>query len=291
VRIVVKDEFDHLRDALVVGSGADGATATERPADVPDYQAWLRLDGRVHVVVGAGQGMGRQAAHALAAAGARVVCVDVDAGRAEAVARETGGRAAVADITEDGQIDGVLAAAERDLGPVSGVTNIVGMTRWVALSEATDEDWQWQNAIVSGQALRTLRAAVPFLARAGGGTLTYVASVSAFTSAPGHGLYGMAKAALLSLTRTAAVELGPQGIRVNTISPGATQTPRIAGDPRFAAAMRENAARTPLRKVAEPADIAAALLFVASPLAGHVTGQDLIVDGGLANTWPLALPD
>ena len=256
-----------------------------------DYPSLLRLDEHVHVVVGAGQGMGREAALALAGAGARVVCADVDAARAEAVAAETGGRAAACDITADGEIDAVLAATERDLGPVTGVTNVVGMVRWVPLAEATDEDWAWQSAIVAGQALRTLRAAVPFLRRAGGGTITYVASVSAFTSAPGHGLYGMAKAALLSLARTAAVELGPDGIRVNTVSPGATRTPRLAADPRFDAAMRENAARTPLRRVAEPSDVAAALLVLASPLSRHITGQDLVVDGGLVNAWPLAAPD
>jgi NAD(P)-dependent dehydrogenase (short-subunit alcohol dehydrogenase family) len=262
-----------------------------RPEDVPDYQAALRLDGHVHAVIGAGQGMGRQAAHALAGAGATVVCVDLDAERAERVAAETQGRPATCDVTVEGQLDALLEAAERDLGAVSAITNIVGMTRWVALADSSEEDWRWQSEIVVGQALRTLRAAVPFLGRAGGGTLTYVASVSAFTSAPGHGLYGMAKAALLSLARTAAVELGPQGIRVNTVSPGATRTPRVAGDARFDAAMAENAARTPLRKVAEPSDVAAALLFLASPLAGHVTGQDLVVDGGLVNAWPLALPD
>jgi NAD(P)-dependent dehydrogenase (short-subunit alcohol dehydrogenase family) len=235
--------------------------------------------------------MGRQAAHALAGAGAHVVCVDLDGARAEQVAAEVRGTAARCDITVDGQIDAVLAAAERSDGPVSGVTNIVGLTRWTRLEEATDEDWVWQSAIVAGQALRTLRAAVPHLRRAGGGTLTYVASVSAFTSAPSHGLYGMAKAALLSMVRTAAIELGPDAIRVNAVSPGATRTPRLVADSRFDAAMADNAARTPLGKVAETADVAGALLYLACPLSGHVTGQDLIVDGGLVNAWPLAVPD
>jgi NAD(P)-dependent dehydrogenase (short-subunit alcohol dehydrogenase family) len=264
---------------------------THDPDAVPDYAALSRLDGRVHVVVGAGQGMGRQAAHAIAGAGAHVVCVDVDGERAARVAEEVGGTPARCDITVDGEIDAVLADAERAAGPVSGVTNIVGLTRWKRLEDATDDDWAWQNAIVAGQALRTLRAAVPFLRRAGGGTLTYVASVSAFTSAPSHGLYGMAKAALASMVRTAAVELGPDAIRVNAVSPGATRTPRLVADPRFDAAMAANAARTPLRKVAETSDIAGALLYLACPLSGHVTGQDLIVDGGLVNAWPLAKPE
>lgn len=258
---------------------------------VRDYPSLLRLDGRIHVVVGAGRGMGREAAHAFAAAGANVVCADVDAARAAQVAQETGGAPATCDITVEGEIDRVLADAERDLGPITGVTDIVGMVRWTPLADCTDEDWLWQNAVVAGQALRTLRASVPALRRAGGGTLTYVASVSALASAPSHGLYGMSKAALTSMARTAAVELGPDGIRVNTVSPGATRTPRVVADDRFDGAMSENARRTPLGKVAEPDDIAAALLFLASGLAGHVTGQDLVVDGGLAQIWPLATPE
>lgn len=251
----------------------------------------MRLDGEVHAVIGAGDGIGRQTAHAFSSAGATVLCIDIDAARAAEVARETHGIGARCDITREGDIDRVLTAAERDAGPIAGVTNIVGMTRWKPLTESTHEDWLWQNEIVAGQALRTVRAGTPFLRRAGGGCLTFVASVSAFTSAPGHGLYGMSKAALCSMARTAAIELGPAGIRVNTVSPGATRTPRLVSDPRFAEPLRVNAARTPLGKLAEPGDIAAALLFLASPLAGHITGQDITVDGGLSNTWPLATPD
>lgn len=259
-------------------------------AGILDYVSLLRLDNQVQVVVGAGQGIGREAAHAFASAGARVFCVDVDSSRAAAVAEETGGIAAECDVTVDGEIDRVLLDGERSLGLINGVTNIVGMTRWKSLADSTDEDWEWQDSIIARQAHRTLRASVPFLRRAGGGSLTFVASVSAFTSAPGHGLYGMSKAALRSMARTAAIELGPWGVRVNTVSPGVTRTPRLVTDERFAEPLRENARRTPLRKVAEPSDIAAALLFLSSGLAGHITGQDLVVDGGLSQTWPLASP-
>jgi NAD(P)-dependent dehydrogenase (short-subunit alcohol dehydrogenase family) len=250
----------------------------------------LRLDGRVHVVVGAGPGIGRATAEMLAGAGAHVVCADIDPEQAERTAAATAGTAAVCDVTEPGAIDAVLADAEREHGRIDGVADIVGLVRWQPLEAARDEDVRWQSEIVSGQAVRVLRAAAPALRRAGGGSLTFVASVSALTSAPGHGLYGMAKAALRSLARTAAVELGPDRIRVNTVSPGAVLTPRLRADPRFAEANRENARRTPLGRLAEPADVAGALLFLASPLAGHITGQDLVVDGGLSVTWPLASP-
>ncbi|MEU0557949.1 SDR family oxidoreductase [Dactylosporangium sp. NPDC006015] len=260
------------------------------PPQTGDYTDLIRLDGRVHVVVGVGPGIGRESARALAAAGAVVVCVDVDEDQAAAVAAEVGGAAAVCDITAPDEFAGVLADAERRFGRVDGVTDVVGLVRWKPLPDAGDDDWRWQSDVVAAQAVRVLRTSVPYLRRAGGGSLTYIASVSAFTSAPGHGLYGMAKAALLSMVRTAAVELGPHGIRVNAVSPGATLTPRMVADPRYVSANRANAERTPLRKLAQPGDIAAAVLFLSSRLAGHVTGHDLVVDGGLTNTWPLALP-
>lgn len=259
--------------------------------DAREHLSSLRLGPEVHAVIGAGDGIGRETARALSAAGATVLCVDIDPAWADRVAGETGGLAARCDVTREGELDRVLADAERDAGPIAGVTNIVGMTLWKRLEESTEEDWLWQNEIVAGQALRTLRVATPFLRRAGGGCMSFVASVSAFTSAPGHGLYGMSKAALRSMARTAAIELGPLGIRVNTVSPGATRTPRLVADPRFDEPLRDNALRTPLGKLAEPGDIAATLLFLASPLAGHITGQDITVDGGLTNAWPLATPE
>lgn len=255
-----------------------------------DYAALLSLSGEAHVVVGAGMGIGHETARALASAGATVACVDIDGDRAAEVAGEVDGLAVICDVTVEGELDKALANSERELGPISGVSDIVGLTLWRPLVETTDDDWQEQNATVAGQALRTLRASAPLLRRAGGGAITFVASVSAFTSAPGHGLYGMSKSAILSMVRTAAVELGSWGVRVNAVSPGATRTPRVVANPRFDVSLRENARRTPLGKLAEPSDIAAALLFFASPLAAHVTGQELTVDGGLRNAWPLALP-
>jgi NAD(P)-dependent dehydrogenase (short-subunit alcohol dehydrogenase family) len=256
----------------------------------PDYSAMLRLDGQVHVVVGAGQGIGRETAHALGSAGATVLCTDIDSDRAHEVAAEIDGIPAICDVLREGEIDTVFANAERDFGAINGVTNIVGVTYWKPLAGTTEEDWLRQNAIIAGQALRTLRVSVPFLTRAGGGSVTFVASVSAFTSAPGHALYGMSKSALLSMVRTAAIELGPTRIRVNAVSPGATLTPRLVANPRFDATLEENARRTPLGRLATPSDIAAALLFFASPLSAHITGQELTVDGGLTNAWPLASP-
>jgi NAD(P)-dependent dehydrogenase (short-subunit alcohol dehydrogenase family) len=258
---------------------------------VCDYPALLRLDGQVHVVVGAGRGMGAECARALASAGARVACLDIDEELAAQVAGEIDGIALPADVTDDRSLSAAFGSIERDSGAVHGVVDIVGMVRWTPLREADGLDWDWQDSIVARQALRVLRTAVPLLERAGGGALTFVSSVSALTSAPGHGLYGMSKAALCSMVRTAAIEVGPVGIRVNAVLPGATRTPTLESRATFDSVLADAARRTPLRRVAEPSDIAATLLYLSSGLARHVTAQNLVVDGGLSQTWPLSLPE
>jgi NAD(P)-dependent dehydrogenase (short-subunit alcohol dehydrogenase family) len=113
----------------------------------------------------------------------------------------------------------------------------------------------------------------------------FVASVSGLTSAPLHAAYGAAKAGLMSLVRSAAVELGPRGVRVNAVAPGAVWTPRVAGL-LGEEGRRRNTENAPLGRMAEPADIASALLFLASPLSSYVTGQTLVVDGGVTVKFP-----
>jgi NAD(P)-dependent dehydrogenase (short-subunit alcohol dehydrogenase family) len=118
-----------------------------------------------------------------------------------------------------------------------------------------------------------------------GGAMVFVASVSGLTSAPRHAAYGAAKAGLMSLVRTVAVELGPRGVRANAVAPGAVWTPRVAallGEEGKARA----AANAPLRRVAEPADVASAILFLVSDLSTYVTGQTLVVDGGVSAKFP-----
>jgi len=231
-------------------------------------------------VIGTGVGgIGFHAAHALASAGAKVFCVDVDPAAAQETARQVGGEFGCCDVTQAGEIDRILGEAERRFGRIDGVTNVVGMAVFKPFAESSDDDWDWQQEIVLRHAFRTLRAAIPRLEKAGGGSLSFVSSVAGLNGAPSNGIYGLFKAAMMSMVRSAAIELGPAGIRVNAVAPGATKTPRLMATQ--SPQMRESVIRaTPLRKAAEPSDIAAALLFLASPMAGHVTGQTIVVDGG-----------
>lgn len=257
---------------------------------VPDYQALLRLDGRGIVLVGAGAGIGRQAAHALAQAGARVVCVDVDAELAQQVAEEVGGVPWSGDATDRAEVARLVEDSYAALGEVHGVVDIIGMSRYHDLVDVSDELWDWHVNIVLRHAQLITQLFGERLTAAGRGTLTFVASVSGITSAPRHAAYGAAKAALMSLIRTAAVEYGPKGVRANAVAPGVVWTPRVSGY-LGEEGERINAANTPLRRVALPADIAAALLFLTSDLSSYVNGQVLVVDGGVGVKFPYPMGD
>jgi NAD(P)-dependent dehydrogenase (short-subunit alcohol dehydrogenase family) len=257
---------------------------------VPDYAAALRMDDRAAVVLGAGQGMGRQIVHALTQCGARVLAVDVEEARAAEVAKETGALPWTADATSRPDAERLWEEAGRRLGRVHSVVDVIGMSRYHSLLELTDEDWSWHQDIVLRHALLAVQYGGRHLAERGGGALTFVSSVSGRTGAPMHAAYGAAKAGLMALVRSASLELGPYGVRVNAVAPGTVWTPRVSaylGEPGH----RANAENAPLRRVALPADIASALLFLSSDLAGYVSGQVLTVDGGVGGKFPYPMPD
>jgi NAD(P)-dependent dehydrogenase (short-subunit alcohol dehydrogenase family) len=257
---------------------------------VPDYPGLLRLDGRRFVLIGAGQGIGRQAAHALSSVGAKVFCVDVDPGLAGEIAEEVGGVAGSGDATARADAERLFDEAQSALGGLDGVVDIVGMARYANLVELTDDDWNWHFDICLRHAYLAMQLGGRALSAGGGGAMVFVASVSGITSAPRHSAYGAAKAGLMSLVRTGAVELGPSKVRVNAVAPGVVWTPRVStflGDE----GRQRNEQNTPLRRVAQPADIAAALLFLASDLSSYVSGQTLVVDGGVGSKFPYPMGD
>ncbi|MGE0880413.1 MAG: SDR family NAD(P)-dependent oxidoreductase [Acidimicrobiia bacterium] len=259
-------------------------------AAVPDYGAMLRLDGRAYIVIGAGQGMGRQSAHALASQGAKVLCVDIDETRAKEVAAEIDGIALVADATKSADAAHIVATALREFGQLNGIVDVVGMARYGPLVDMSDEDWDWCHDIVIRHAFQMVKHGGKVMSEAGnGGTIVLVASISGVSSAPFHGAYGAFKAGLISLVKTAAVELKPYEIRVNAVAPGNTATPRIvASQGRPASELATGS----LSHHGSTADIAAAILFLTSDLSRHITGHTLAVDGGDLVKYPhdLAAP-
>ncbi|HWL64688.1 MAG TPA: SDR family oxidoreductase, partial [Actinomycetota bacterium] len=178
-----------------------------------------------------------------------------------------------------------VEAARKELGRIDGLVDIVGMAKYREALETSDEDWDWSFDMVLRHAFLFSQLAGKVMADDGGGVMVFVASVSGLTGAPRHAAYGAAKAGLISWVRSVAVELGPSQIRVNAVAPGVVLTPRVAAylDERSREMQANNA---PLRRVAVPEDIAAAILFLASDLASYISGQTLVVDGGVSAKFP-----
>jgi NAD(P)-dependent dehydrogenase (short-subunit alcohol dehydrogenase family) len=258
--------------------------ATDR-SPVPDYRTLYGLDGRVMVVLGGGNGIGRQTCHALAQAGAKVVCVDRDAARAGAVADEVKGVAHAGDVTKRSDVERVFAVA-RQHGPIRGVVDIVGMPHLGPLAKLDDRLWASQFDLVLTHAFLAVQVGGKAIADAGGGAMVFVASMSGMTQIPGQVAYGVAKAALIQLVAGMGLEFGPVGVRVNAVAPGFVRTPRLN-------AMLSEAQwgqignLIPLGAPASPAEIAAPILFLCSDMASHITGQTLLVDGGIAGVVSL----
>jgi NAD(P)-dependent dehydrogenase (short-subunit alcohol dehydrogenase family) len=249
----------------------------------------VRLDGLRFIVLGAGNGIGRQTAHALASVGARLVCVDRDGDLAHDVADEVGGTPWVGDATRRAEMERLFSEGPAVLGGLDGIVDIIGMSHYASLLDVDDEEWAWHQDMCIRHVFLALQLGGRVLRDGVGGTMAFVASVSGLTSAPNHAPYGAAKAGLIALVRSAAEELGPLGIRANCVAPGVVWTPRIAsllGD----AGRERNAANAPLRRVALPADIAAALLFLSCDMSSYMNGQVLVVDGGVGVKFPYPPP-
>lgn len=246
-----------------------------------------RFKNKTVLVTGAGGGMGVSHVRAFHAAGADVVIGDRVPERGTRLAAELGERAMAVtlDVRDERQWADAVAASERRFGPVSVLVNNAGVPQAAATVERTElADWQRLLDInVTGQFLG-IRAVTPSMRRGGGGSIVNIASSMANTGTPYFAAYTTSKWALRGLTRTAAMELGRDGIRVNSIHPGAVSTPFIT-EPAVPGAAPIAAAYTPepfaIPRVGKPGDVTRMVLFVASDDAAYATGSEFVVDGGL----------
>lgn len=252
---------------------------------VPSYSAMCSLEGRGFVVAGVGNGIGRQTAHALASQGAQVLCVDVVAELAEHVADEVSGVSLVADMCERDGVEHALAVAERSFDRLGGIVDIIGISRFQRIVDTSDEDWDWHQRVNIRHAFLLAQLGGRALTRHGGGTLVFVASIAGVSGAQNQAAYGAAKAGVISLVKSAAVELGPHQVRVNAVAPGVICTPRV-GAALGSERRQAWAESTPLRRLGRPSDIASTALFLSCDLSSFMTGQTLVVDGGTGQKFP-----
>jgi NAD(P)-dependent dehydrogenase (short-subunit alcohol dehydrogenase family) len=241
------------------------------------------LAGKVAIVTGAAQGIGRATALRLARAGAYIVAADIQAEKGQNVIneiQEAGGSAHFvhADLAEHEQIRGVVASALERRSRIDIVVNNAYWSKHGNVVELPEADWDRSMAVMVKAIYLFGKYSFPAMIEAGGGAMVNIGSVHGFAASPRYPVYDAAKAAVINLTRQMALDYGPHNIRVNAICPGWIITEEIPPNPEgFARAT----AIYPLRRTGVPDDIAKVVHFLVSDYASFVTGHALVADGGL----------
>ena len=226
------------------------------------------------VVTGGGSGIGLAVVQRLSADGLDVATIDLKPSDAEL--------SFTADVTDRAQVDAALSAIRARLGPVAVLVNAAGLDGFKKFGNLTFDDWQRVINVNLHGVFHMTQAVLPDMVEAGWGRIVNISSSSTHSGAPYMSHYVAAKSAVNGLTKSLALEYGPSGITVNAVPPGFIDTPmlRSAEQRGFLGDIDETIARTPVRRIGKPEDIAAACAFLVSEEAGYITGQILGVNGG-----------
>ncbi|MEB3962806.1 2,3-dihydro-2,3-dihydroxybenzoate dehydrogenase [Streptomyces kunmingensis] len=254
------------------------------------------LTGRFALVTGAGRGIGEAVVAALAGRGARVLATDLDADTVEKVAAQyDGGRvtARPLDVTDAAAVEALVEDTESAHGPLDIAVNVAGILRSAPAIDLSDEDWAATFAVNTNGVFHVCRSVARRMSARGAGSIVTVASNAAGIPRAGMSAYAASKAATAMFTKCLGLEVAAQGVRCNTVCPGSTLTDMQRGMWEESGADIEAARRSviagdlgahrtgiPLGRIADPADIAEAVAFLASDRARHITLHDLYVDGG-----------
>lgn len=254
----------------------------------PRHAALLDLSGKTALVTGASQGIGASIARRFAEAGARLAVhyrsqPEMAANLAASIAGNGGEAVALrGELTEPASVDGLISQILESFGSVDVLINNAGSFPTQALLDMSLADWRAMYAANVETAFLCTQAAARCMKEGDGGAIVNVASIDALNPAMDHSHYGSAKAALLMFTRSAAQELAPFGIRVNAVSPGLVSRPGL--EQQWPDGVRRWLDKALLKRLGQPSDVADACLFLACPASRWITGQNLVVDGGVTSS-------
>jgi 3-oxoacyl-[acyl-carrier protein] reductase len=248
-----------------------------------------RSDTPTTLITGAGIGIGAATARALANAGCRVIVTDVleEEGRSVASGIESGGGEAEyqhLDVTDTEEVGSVVSGVQDRYGPLHTVVANAGIAHRIPLTELTDEKWDHTHNVDLKGVMRVCRAAAPAMREAGRGSMIAVSSIMGVAYGwDEHVQYSAAKAGVVGFVRGLAVELARDGVRVNGIAPGYIRTAQALSEEHSLGpeGLEQAAEFIPMGRVGEPEDVADVIVFLASEAARYITGQVLVVDGGL----------
>lgn len=243
-----------------------------------------RVNGKVAIVTGAARGMGAAHARRLVEEGAKVLLTDILDREGETVARALGANARYLhhDVSREEDWKHVVAEAEAAFGPVSVLVNNAAIyTALVPIEQVEFADFRRVIEVNLYSVFLGMKAVIPSMRRAGGGSIINISSAAGLIGAPCHAAYGASKFAVRGITKSAAIDVSGDGIRVNSVHPGFIQTPMIAG-----AVPTENNAEfikgtSPLGRIAKPEEISNLVLYLASNESGFSTGAEFVADGGM----------
>lgn len=251
----------------------------------------MRLRNKIGVVTGGAQGIGEAIVRKFHAEGARVALLDIDEPRGQEVVADLGGREAGVlflrcDITREADVERAMAETIATFGGLDILVNNAGVNTYFDATTMTEEEWERVFAVDLKGAWLCAKHAIPTLRQRGGGAIVNIASLHAFMTTYGMFPYAAAKSGVVGMTRSLALDYGPEQIRVNAICPGWTRTQLVDEwlqlQPEGPAAEQRVLEQHPLRRMATPAEIANVVSFVASDEASFITGAALVIDGGLS---------